>query len=95
MVDEVRQFPASVDRLAGDGVGSGDGPRSAAEHADFADLKTIQFTVTGRREPTQNKTLKNPIKSMEVYLLVIILPKMHRILKIFSNQCPPGPLSKI
>lgn len=38
MVDEPRQFPHSVHRLASEAVGPGDGPRSAAEHADFAHL---------------------------------------------------------
>ena len=38
MVDEVRQFPVSVDGLAGDAVGSGDGPGSAAEDSHLANL---------------------------------------------------------
>ena len=50
MVDEVGQFPASVDRLAGDGVGSGHGPWPAAEDTNFAHLKTTQFQVSGYRE---------------------------------------------
>ena len=41
MVDEVRQLPAGVDRLAGDGVGPGDGPGAAAEHANLADVAVL------------------------------------------------------
>ena len=50
MVDEVRQLPASVDGLAGDGVGPGDGPRAAAEHPDFADLKITQLQRGNRSD---------------------------------------------
>ena len=44
VVDEVRQLPASVDGLAGDSVGSGHRPRSAAEHSNFADLQTQLYS---------------------------------------------------
>ena len=39
MVDEVRQLPAGVDRLAGHGVGPGHRPGAAAEDSNFADLR--------------------------------------------------------
>ena len=43
MVDEVGQFPAGVDGLAGDGVGPGDRPGATAEHTNFAHLETPQL----------------------------------------------------
>ena len=39
MIDEPRQFPYSVHRLAREAVGPGDSPGATAKHAYFAHLK--------------------------------------------------------
>ena len=39
MIDEPRQFPHSVHRLAREAVGPGHGSGAAAKHAHFAHLK--------------------------------------------------------
>ena len=43
MIDEPRQFPHSVHRLAREAVGPGHGPGAAAKHAHFAHLKWQQI----------------------------------------------------
>lgn len=80
MVDEPRQFPHSVHRLASQAVGPRDGSRAAAEHADFAHLKIQRWLFW----------LYIKIMSCETYVAVFSLDESKKGWHIWTPKVVTG-----